>query len=238
MNNTTISLQEQYKKLKEEKPKLRARGAAKELGVSEAELLAARVDGENIVRLQGPWTELIEQIESLGYVMALTRNEWAVHETKGTYKNVKFYDHAGVVHNDKIDLRIFPRHWEFGFAAPVENPRGTLYSLQFFEAGGEAIHKVYMMNEDHMDDYRNLIENFRHPEQSTVISAINNKVDYAVAKDEVDADALLDTWKDLDHTHSFFPMLRKHKADRLHAIQLAENKFTRKVSNQSTNKIL
>src|SRR5699024_616422 len=49
---------------------------------------------------------------------------------------------------------------------------------------------------------------------------------------------LLDSWDDLDHTHSFFPMIREHKAARLHAIQLAEGKFTRKVSNGSVNNIL
>jgi len=209
------------------------------LGVSEAELLASTCDGEKVVRLQGPWTDLIKQIETLGYVMALTRNEWAVHETKGLYTNVKFHDHAGVSVKDNVDLRIFQRHWEFGFAAPVENARGTLYSLQFFEAGGEAIHKVYLMKEDEsMDAYKQLIQDFRHPDQSTPLTVVDNKVEYAVEKDKVDADALLDSWDDLDHTHSFFPMIREHKAARLHAIQLAEGKFTRKVSNGSVNNIL
>src|SRR5699024_5026817 len=140
---------------------------------------------------------------------------------------------------DNVDLRIFQRHWEFGFAAPVENARGTLYSLQFFEAGGEAIHKVYLMKEDEsMDAYKQLIQDFRHPDQSTPLTVVDNKVEYAVEKDKVDADALLDSWDDLDHTHSFFPMIREHKAARLHAIQLAEGKFTRKVSNGSVNNIL
>lgn len=136
MSNPTASLQERYKDLKKENPKLRARQAADKLDVSEAELLASSCDGEEVVRLEGSWEDLIKQIESLGYVMALTRNEWAVHEKKGYYKNFKFYDHAGVVHNGNIDLRIFQRHFEFGFAAPVENPAGPFTACNFLKREG------------------------------------------------------------------------------------------------------
>lgn len=239
MNDATISLQDQYAQLKEEKPKIRARNAADELGVSEAELLASSCDGKKVVRLQGPWTDLIKQIESLDYVMALTRNEWAVHEKKGVYKNINFNDHAGVVHNDNIDLRIFQRHFEFGFAVPVENPRGTLYSLQFFGPGGDAIHKVYMMNEEHMDDYYQLIEDFRHPDQLPSIVVTKNEATGKTLEDsEIDVDALLDEWEQLQSTHDFYPMLRNHKVARMQSLQLGEGKFTRKVSNESTRKIL
>ncbi|HLR33591.1 MAG TPA: ChuX/HutX family heme-like substrate-binding protein, partial [Fodinibius sp.] len=181
----------------------------------------------------------INQLESLGYVMALTRNDQAVHETKGRYKNVNFKDHAGVVLGENIDLRIFQKHWEFGFAAPVENPRKTLRSLQFFDSRGVAIHKVYMMNEEHLDNYTQLIEDFRHPDQSPSLSVTpipdsnNRKKD-----DEVDVNALLDMWSNLQSTHDFYPMLRDHNVARLHAIRLGEGKFTRKVANNSTQKLL
>ncbi len=239
MSKTILSLNKRYKQLKKEQPKIRARTADAELGVSEAELLAASCDGENVVRLQGPWTDLIEQLETLGYVMALTRNEWAVHETKGQYKNAEFYDHAGVVLGDNIDLRLFQQHWEFGFAATVENPRGMLYSLQFFEPHGEAIHKVYLMDEDHRDDYQKLIEDFRHPDQSPTLTVQPAPKDGSSKKDEeVDVDALLDEWSRLQSTHDFYPMLRSHSVARLHAIQLGDQEFTREVSNDSTRKML
>lgn len=238
MSNTTISLQERYKQLKEEKPKLRAYQAAKELGVSEAELLASQCDGEKVVRLQGSWVDLIKQIETLGYVMALTRNESAVHEKKGYYKNFEFYSHAGVVHNGNIDLRIFQRHFEFGFATSVRNPRGTLYSLQFFEPGGDAIHKVYMMNEEHMDAYYQLIEDFKHPDQSPSI-VVTKSADPEPLKDsEIDVEALLAEWKQLKSTHDFYPMLRNYKVARMQSLRLGDGTFTRKVSNKSTDQLL
>ena len=44
----------------------------------------------------------------LGYVMALTRNDYCVHERKGVYDNITFYEGAhnmGVALNPDIDLR-------------------------------------------------------------------------------------------------------------------------------------
>jgi putative hemin transport protein len=239
MSKTILSLNERRKQLKKEQPKIRARQAAKELNVSEAELLASSCEGKNIVRLQGPWINLIEQLETLGFVMALTRNEWAVHETKGHYKNTEFYDHAGVVLGDNIDLRIFQKHWKFGFAAPVENQRGTLYSLQFFEPHGEAIHKVYLMNGEHHDDYKKLIEDFRHPDQSSTLDVVPKPdAGHNSNENEVDVDALLDEWSQLQSTHDFYPMLRNHSVARLNAIRLGDQEFTREVSGDSTRKIL
>ena len=50
---TTQSLSEKWDRLKEDNPKMRAKQAADELGVSEVELIASKCDGETIVRLEG-----------------------------------------------------------------------------------------------------------------------------------------------------------------------------------------
>src|SRR5699024_8199386 len=55
---------------------------------------------------------------------------------------------------------------------------------------------------------------------------------------DVDIDALLDDWSQLKSTHGFYPMIRNHKLERLQTIQMGEEKFTRKVSNNSTAKML
>ncbi|HET7267845.1 MAG TPA: ChuX/HutX family heme-like substrate-binding protein, partial [Oleiagrimonas sp.] len=68
-------------------PDLRARDLAQCLGVSEGEMVACRV-GDSVMRLDGPWDDLIRALPKLGPVMALTRNESCVHEKTGAYDHV------------------------------------------------------------------------------------------------------------------------------------------------------
>ncbi|NBB77614.1 MAG: hemin-degrading factor [Bacteroidetes bacterium] len=237
--NTTLSLSEKWDQLKKENPKMRAKQAADELGVSEAELIASKCDGKTIIRLDGPWEEVIERIERLGYVMALTRNESAVHEKKGIYQNFKFSSHVGLVLDENIDLRIFMKHWHFGFAVPVENPRGTLRSLQFFDQDGEAIHKVYLMNKDHHEEYEKLVSDFTHSDQGTGISVL--PVDDSETEkpdEEIDVEGFLREWSELKDTHDFFPLTRKYDVTRTQALRLADGRFARKVDNRSTRSML
>ena len=90
-NNQTLS--ERYQQLKNDQPRLRIRNAAQVLEVSELELLELQL-GENLIRLAGDWKEFLPKVKALGKVMALTRNEFAVHERKGIYDNISFM-HGG-----------------------------------------------------------------------------------------------------------------------------------------------
>ncbi|MEO6848185.1 MAG: ChuX/HutX family heme-like substrate-binding protein, partial [Chthoniobacterales bacterium] len=91
MNIETLSLKDQWTALQQSEPKLRIRDAATKLGVSEAELLATRC-GEGVTRLEGDWAEMVKQFSTLGEVMCLTRNEYAVHERYGSFeKDIAFF---------------------------------------------------------------------------------------------------------------------------------------------------
>lgn len=65
-------------------PKTRARDLADTLGVTEAALVAAHVDGAKVVRIDPAPNRLMPAIQALGDVMALTRNVSCVHERTGT----------------------------------------------------------------------------------------------------------------------------------------------------------
>ena len=80
-------------------PKVRTRDAAAQLGVSEAELLATSC-GENVVRLNAEWDQLVHRLAEMGPVMALTRNEHAVSEKQGTFRNIKFHGQTGIVRDE------------------------------------------------------------------------------------------------------------------------------------------
>lgn len=232
-------LKEKWEQLKKNQPKIRTKDAADELGVSEAELVASFCDGQSVVRLRGEWEEIFKQVEKLGNVMALTRNEAAVHEKTGTYRNVSFSGHAGLVLDEQIDLRVFYKRWGFGFAVPVENLRGTLHSLQFFDKEGTAVHKIYVKNESKLDLYRELEERFKSDDQTPGIEITEQiKKEKNTPLEEIEKNVFLDRWAQLKDTHDFFPFLKKFNVSRTDALELAEEEFTWHVKNSATQTML
>lgn len=233
------ALKQKWDELKEQEPKLRTKDAAGRLGVSEAELVASACDGETIVRLNEDWEGIFKSLESLGRLMALTRNEVAVHEKSGLYRNVSFKGHAGLVLDEEIDLRVFHKRWGFGFALPVENLHGTLHSFQFFDKAGHAVHKIYLKENPDLDLYRKIVNRFRSKDQSQKIAikeSIKKSDHHAI--EAIETDAFLDAWSELKDTHEFYPMLRKFKARRIDALEIAREKYSWKVENQSVQKML
>ncbi len=236
MNPSKTSLKKAWDALKEQFPKLRIKDAADRLDVSEAELVSTQKDA---IRLQEDWSGLFSEVEQLGYVMALTRNESVVHERKGEYHNISFNKHVGLVLDPDIDLRIFPGKFGFAFAVPVKNSRGTLYSVQFFDKYGTAIHKIYLMNEDKLPAYNALISKFKHPDQNSLlkIETAERTGDYEVSP-EVNENSFLNEWAELKDTHDFYPLLKKFKVDRTRALKIAEGRFSYKVDNSTTELML
>ena len=87
MDATARPAPDQINRARIENPKMRERDLAAQLGISEAELVAARC-GEGVVRLDARVGDLLNGLGAVGEVMALTRNESAVHEKIGVYANV------------------------------------------------------------------------------------------------------------------------------------------------------
>ena len=116
-------------------PKKRERDLAAELGISEAEYVDAWT-GQGTFRITTDFDRIFPRIGELGPVTALTRNENAVHEKIGVYDNFRAGKHAAMMLGAVIDMRMFPRHWAYGFA--VENDTGETVkrSFQFFDAHG------------------------------------------------------------------------------------------------------
>ncbi len=76
-----------------ENPKMRERDIAAQLGVSEAALVAAEC-GLTAVRIDADANRFLLRAEELGEVMALTRNESAVHEKIGVYEKITTGEHG------------------------------------------------------------------------------------------------------------------------------------------------
>ena len=132
------TLRDAYAQARRGTPPLRQRDVAAQLGCSEGEIVAAHVgapaDGAlSALRLQPRWRELFHAFESLGDVMALTRNASCVHEKTGTYRNVSCTDRGGLVLDRQIDLRLFFSRWAHGFAV-TENGSGGMVSARAFSS--------------------------------------------------------------------------------------------------------
>ena len=136
-----------------ENPKMRERDLAAQLGVSEADLVAAHC-GEGVQRIEPRANDLLLGLEAVGEVMALTRNESAVHEKIGVYDKVQPGDHAALVLGADIDLRIFPGVWAHGFAVEKREADEIRRSLQFFDEAGEAVHKVHLRPSSNLYAYQ------------------------------------------------------------------------------------
>lgn len=223
--NTVSSLKSRWEALKAESPNLRIRNVAEKLGVSEAELVALKT-GETVTRLKPEFSSILSEIESLGRVMALTRNEECVHERKGVYLNADFSNsHAGLFVGEDIDLRIFLSAWDKAFAVTETSEHGTRKSLQFFGKDGLAIHKIYLTSDSNEAAFDALVTKYTSDNQSQeettspVLLNIDEKPDA-----DIDVKGFHDAWINLKDTHEFFGMLKKFGVTRTQALRLAPGK--------------
>ena len=223
MTTPTPELYRDWQRLRGEQPGLRARDAAARLGVSEAELTASRL-GVDAVRLRPEWAALLPALGELGYIMALTRNEHCVHERKGFYREVSLTPNGamGLVVSADIDLRLFLSGWASAFAVAEVTERGVQRSIQVFDRQGVAVHKVYLTDKSETDAWAPLVERFRAAGQSAELDLQAPTERKALRADaEVDAAALRADWAQLQDTHHFHAMLRRHDVARTQALRLA-----------------
>ncbi len=226
MNTENLSLKERWNKLKEENPRLRIRNAAKELNSSEMELLATNI-GDSTIVLNNDMKALLSDIESLGKVMALTRNDECVHERKGIYSNADFSNpHAGLFVNPDIDLRIFLSHWKYAFAVIEVTGNITRKSIQFFGKDGEAIHKIYLTNESNEAEFDKFVE--KHKAESQEFEVVTTPYDKNLDErldEEIDVEGFRKEWETLKDTHDFHILLKKYNVSRTQALRLAPNEY-------------
>jgi putative hemin transport protein len=237
---TTIDLKSAWAEYRKENPKVRIRDAAEALGVSEAELVATGC-GENVTRLKPDWYGLLFDLEGLGEVMALTRNDLVVHEKVGRYTEVTVMPERqmGQTLDKNIDLRIFFRNWQFGFSVVNETPHGARRSLQFFDVNGVAVHKTHLRPESNIEHFEAITDKYRHEDQTPTIEVMPiADREPELTDDEIDVDGLREDWSQLQDTHDFIFLLRKYGVTREQAFRLAGEEFAKAVDTSSFRTIL
>lgn len=217
------SLADRFAELAATTPHLRARDASRRLGVSEGALAFSGALGA-ATPIAAEVKRLLPAIGTLGRVMALSRNDAAVHERKGRYEEISVGAAHALVLGPDIDLRIFPAHWRHAVALGGDRP-----SLQVFDARGQAVHKVYAVDQTDRDAWARLVAALAvpgapaPPEQAAPPNA-------PAPERDVDAQALRGDWLALRDTHDFVRLLASHKATRRQAFHVAGDDLAQRLS--------
>lgn len=233
-----IALRTAWENLECDVRKLRAHDAAAKLLVSEGELIASFA-GERALRLETKGIAIISELSALGPVKAITRNTACVHEKIGYYEKVSGEGAVGLVLGSAIDLRLFPTHWHHSFAVFEQTEWGLRRSLQFFDADGSAVHKIYQTQNSDSDAFDQLIARWRCTDQSPRMTVQPPAPPTTIlANEKIDADGLRRDWAVLQDTHDFFGLLRRYRVDRLQALRLAGENLARTIASDNVATIL
>lgn len=235
MTTQTKPSPEQILKARAENPKAREREFAQGLGISEADFVAAYCGADesapmSVRRIRADVEKLLERAPSLGEVMALTRNESAVHEKIGPFEKTIWGPHASLTLGKDIDLRIFPKHWVHGFAVEKRDAGSLRRSLQFFDASGEAVHKIHLRPASNLEAYEQLVGELLLDDQTPAIETRAITPQKPGADESlVDIDAFRARWGALTDVHQFVGLLKDFGIDRYQALRLAGHDFAWRV---------
>ncbi|PZM14157.1 hemin-degrading factor [Rhizobium tubonense] len=218
MTETTRPTPAEIRAFRVENSKMRERDIAARLNISEAALIAAEV-GITATRIDADVNRFLARVAELGEVLALSRNESAVHEKIGVYENIKAGVQAAIVLGENIDLRIFPKRWAHGFAVTKIDGDQEKLSLQFFDKAGNAVHKVHLRPASDVAAYRSIVAELRLNVQSQDFTEDGSGYDNGEVDGDVSRDELRDHWSRMTDTHEFFGLLKKLKIGRQAAIR-------------------
>ena len=222
----------------------RTKDAAAHLNISEGAAIAAHAGVHNYAlkatSLKGPWVELLQALELCGPVIALTRNESTVHEKVGIYQNISATGHMGLALGEAIDLRLFFSRWHAGFsvfepANNADNPPSQ--SLQFFDAHGMAIHKIFARAETDREVFNDIINQYADANKVTEFTPAPAKP--AIKPDaDLDAAGFAQAWSEMTDTHQMFGLLNKFGAERQQAFRLVEGRFAERAKPEIVHRLL
>lgn len=231
MQNASTELWQRYQDVKASGAAKYARDIAAVMGVSEAELTAARV-GHDAVRLQDNARAILASLEKVGETKCICRNEYAVHEQVGAFTHQHLDGHAGLVLNPRaLDLRLFLSQWASAFHVND----GGRESIQFFDPHGDAVLKVYTTNNTESEAWQALIA---EQAQSTPAPLAVRPVENARYADTADGATLEKEWRAMTDVHQFFALLRKYNLSRQQAFRLVNDDLACRIDTDALPRLL
>jgi putative hemin transport protein len=228
---------ETIRALRTEHADMRERDLADKLNISEAQLIAAHC-GEGVLRVDPHPDRIIGAAQTLGEVMALTRNPSCVNEKVGVYDNYTSGAHAAIVLNGEIDLRIFPARWRHAYMVEKQTATGLRRSLQVFDAAGDAVHKIFLRDGSDVAAYEAARDALRLDDQSQTLTVRPRAPEEAARAELANLEILRKEWPRMTDTHQFMRLTSKLKMNRLGAYRIAGAPFTRALAPASFDAML
>lgn len=235
--SSTSLAPEQIRAFRAEHPNMRERDLADKLSISEAQLIAAYC-GEGAIRVDAHPDKIMVAAQTLGEVMALTRNASCVNEKVGVYDNYHPGPHASMILTEDIDLRIFPSHWQHAFMVEKETDAGIRRSLQVFDAAGDAVHKIFLRDGSDLAAWDSAKSEIRLEDRSQSLSVGARKPDETPKSDASKLDILRKEWGRLTDTHQFLRLTSKLKMNRLGAYRIAGEPFVHALAPAAIDQML
>lgn len=223
---------------------MRHKDAAAAMALSEGAAIAAHTGTHDkalrATLLKGPWVDLLQALELCGPVLALTRNETTVHEKTGVYEKVSGSEAMGLALGEAIDLRLFFSRWHAGFAVSEAAANAGVppsLSLQFFNANGVAVHKIFVRDATDREAFQSIIDTYTAPDAPVQFVPAEPK---AAPRDDsaIDARGLSEAWRGMQDTHEFFGLLNKFGVERQQSFRLTEGEFTQRAETSAVRELL
>lgn len=219
----------------------RHRDIAENLGLREGRLIDAHVGAPTGTtegalqarRLRANFPALLAELEPVGDLMALTRNPHCVHERTGVYERLSGSGPVGMALGEEIDLRLFYSAWRAGYAVS----EGEQHSLQFFDAQGDAVHKIFLREGSRREAWFACVARWVD-DSLPVPSWCPPEVKAGAPESAPDLDAFRADWAAMRDTHEFFGLLKKHGLPRTKALQAAEPRFAQPLDAHAARALL
>lgn len=243
-------LSQRWAALRAAQPAISTADAARTLQVPEAQLLASAI-GRDVVLLknsQGAARDLMRAALDFGQVRTQTANDAVLLERTGVATRLEQEEGAPAPDPDgggegrgasfaggyvggAIDLRFNFDAWRYAYAVTQPGADGwPERSLQFFDAQGAAIHKLFLTNEVAAGLFEQLARDFRAPDQhppaftAAAPAAPPERPDSAI-----DVAQFRQAWLALTDAGQFGAMLAQFGVTRAQALRLAPPGMVRQI---------
>lgn len=229
------NLSARWEAIRQQEPNLRIRQVADRLGVSEMELVRLR-ERDAVVPLINEFSQILGALEQVGPVMILARNNEVVHEVTGCFRDFTVGGSGAMgLAVGEIDIRVFFKHWAWGYRVLEQVRSGLRESLQFFDQYGTAIHKIYRVDTTDADAWENMVERFTAARQEAFKPVGRRETLKRSSPETVDVDALRTGWEKLKDVHHFGALLKRAGADRLTALELVRGEWATELQSGDQN---
>ncbi len=230
------TLWQQYQQLKSENAYLFQYDAAKLLNVSEGALLTTAPD---VHYLGQDYLAVLQRLSAIQEVQLMVRNGCTVHEKNTRIQPLKTSPHVIMaIDVGGYDVRMFPKHWQHVMAYDFESRGKTMRSIQFFDAQGHALQKVYLRSDD-TAVWQAIIDDFKQPKKLPSFAALAQPQTRArVQLSAEDTHAFQQRWRAMSNVHQFFGLMADYKLNRLDAFQHAPAGYAFKLGTEHIETVL